>query len=186
MKKTPIIFILVLFGYIISFSQEYERENYNNSLGLKNSNISGYGFYYNRAITNDFRLQAMSLFFYYYRLADNEEHENMNYTFGLEMQQNIRKDDKFRLYLLAGIYYYFDDDLLTIKGADKTIMLNKSFNTGVGVALEYYFKRFVFNAEIGYKFYQDNKKITVNDNSPFPNRIMETKLGGGIGVGFVF
>jgi hypothetical protein len=186
MKTISIIIIIILFGGVFCFPQEKEREFYNNTLGLKNSNISGYGFYYNRAITNDFRLQAMSLFFYYYRLADNEEHKNMNYSFGLEMQQNISKDDKFRLYFLAGIYYYFDDDVLSIKGADKTVMENMSLNTGVGIALEYYFKRFVFSAEVGYKFYQDNKEITVNDNNPYPIRNMETKLGGGIGVGFVF
>lgn len=186
MKKIPLIIICILFVSELCLSQVHEREMYNNTIGLKNSNISGYGFYYNRAVTDDFRLQVMSLFFYYYRLADNEEHKNMNYAIGLEAQHNISKNEKFRLYMLVGLYYYFDDDLKTIDGVDKTLMLNKSMNTGVGLALEYYFKRFIFSAEVGYKFYQDNKEITKNDNPPFPVRIRETKLAAGIGVGFVF
>jgi hypothetical protein len=186
MKIISLIIICLMFVSELCLSQVHEREMYNNTLGLKNSNISGYGFYYNRAVTDDFRLQVMGLFFYYYRLADDAEHKNMNYAFGLEVQQNITKNEKFRLYMLAGLYYYFDDDLRTIAGADKTLMLNKSMNTGIGIALEYYFKRFIFSAEVGYKFYQDNKKITKDDKAPYPVLIRETKLAAGIGVGFVF
>lgn len=186
MKIIPKIIIMILLESVVCYPQEYGREFYNNTLGIKNSNISGYGIYYNRAVTDDFRLQVMSLFFYYYRLADKVEHKNMNYAFGLEIQRDLTKNEMFRLYMLAGLYYYFDDDLKSSSDAGKTLMINKSMNTGIGIALEYYFKRFIFSVEVGYKFYQDNKRITNNNDESYPVRIRETKLGGGIGVGFVF
>lgn len=186
MKILPIIIICLMICNEKCLTQNYERETYKNTFGLKNSNISGYGFFYNRALTDDFRLQLMSLIFYYQRLVEVEEHTNLNYALGFEIQQDISKSDLFRFYFLAGLYYYYDDDLKTINKINKTLMLNNSINTGVGFAIEYYFKRFIFSAEVGYKFYQDKKKITENNNLTYPVKISETKIAGGLGVGFVF
>ncbi len=182
-KYTALICFILSATYV--FADDVKYNDYSNSLGLKASNISGYGFYYNRKISNDFNLQAMGLIYYYINKKETEEYRNFNYDFGLEIQRNMYRSVNSRIYLLSGAYYYFDeeydkhDDL-----SDKTI--NHSFNVGVGVGYELFYKRFVLSMELGYKFFEDNKEITENNNPTYPERERTTRIGAGIGLGFTF
>ena len=184
--KTILLFIITILFLPFSLHGQNEiRESYSNTGGLRVSNISGYGVYYNRKITDDFRVQIMGLAFYYYGDIKNEIHKNFNYEAGLELQRDITKNQNFRLYILAGAYYYFDDDEL-VSEINSIQKVNKSFNIGVGIALEYYFKRFVFSVDLGYKYFEDKKVITENDNLPYPELFRVTKVGAGVGIGFMF
>ena len=165
--------------------QENKLENYSNSVGIKSSNISGYGIYYNRKLSEEFKIQFMGLIYYYFNSENNEEHKNLNYDFGIEIQRDIYKNNNFRVYILGGAYYYFDDDKVEGFG-NKIFKINNSFNIGVGLALEYSFKRFIFSFDIGYKYFEDNKEITENDKITYPVLERVTKIGAGIGIGFVF
>ena len=55
--------------------------------------------------------------------------------------------------------------------------------------MNYFFSRFVVNVDVGYKYYNDNKEykyINSNVNTHYPEVENVTKLGGGIGIGFMF
>ena len=126
----------------------------------------------------------MGLAYYLYGLKNNIEHRNFNYDFGLEIQRNIYYSNNFRMYILAGGYYYLDDDRKQGNG-NKLNIINHSYNVGVGISGEYYYKRFVLSLYLGYKFYEDRLETTENENQyPAINRV--TKIGAGAGLGFMF
>ncbi|MBS1536827.1 MAG: hypothetical protein JST20_03660 [Bacteroidetes bacterium] len=179
--------ILILLVPLTSFSQEKTFDSLYNAVGLKMSNISGYGFYYNRKVSDRVRLQAMGLIYYYYNQSksDNEIHKNFNYDFGFEIQQDIYQSPSFRMFLLAGSYYYYDDDSKE-KSTQSLLSINNSFNVGVGLSGEYLYKRFVISFDIGYKFFEDNIVITEDSKRTYPVLKRTTKLGAGLGVGFMF
>jgi len=179
------IYFVILFFSSALHSEEINYENYFNKFGLKASNISGYGFYYNRKIDNDFQIQVMGLIFYYFNNKENNEYKNFNYDFGLEIQRNMIIFESSRLYVLMGAYYYYDDV------NEKNIDLNKnitnnSFNIGVGLGYEIFYKRFVLSCELGYKYFEDNLEIAEINKPVYPKRDRVTKVGAGIGLGFTF
>jgi hypothetical protein len=185
MKIIYLYVSILIFLPLTIFCQDNSIENFSNSIGIKSSNISGYGIYYNRKLSEEFKVQFMGLIYYYYNAEDNTEHKNLNYDFGFEIQRDISKITNFRVYILAGAYYYFDDDKLEDK-VKKVYKINNSFNVGVGLAFEYSLKRFIFSFDIGYKFFEDRKEITENDKKPYPVLERVTKIGAGIGIGFIF
>lgn len=181
------IFVVILFLFFTQtiFCQDESYQNFNNTFGLKLSNISGYGLYYNRKISDNFKIQVVGLVYYLYSLNNGIEHKNLNYEIGLEIQRKIVSGENGRIYFLAGAYYFFDDDSREGNGyLDKKI--NNSFNTGIGLAGEYYYKRFILSLELGYKFYEDRLEITNNNQVPYPELRREMKIGAGIGIGFMF
>ena len=160
----------------------------NNAIGVKLSNISGYGVYYNRKITDNINIQLLGLIYYYFKKESDEENNNLNYDIGIELQNNFLKIHNFRMYVLAGAYYYYDDDETIFKNYT-TKLTNNSFNAGIGIGAEYYYKRFILSVDIGYKYFEDNKVRFTKDNKgivekPSINRV--TKIGAGIGFGFMF
>ena len=186
MKIFKIIIVIIFFWLPQTiFCQDESFNNFNNTIGLKLSNISGYGLYYNRKISEDFKLQLMGAVFYWDYSDTGVKHNNFNYSFGLEIQRNITKSENVRVYILAGAFYYMDDDKGEGTGYyNKTI--NHSFNVGVGLAGEYYYKRFILSFELGYKYYEDKLEITEDNNLPYPVIKRVTKIGTGVGVGFMF
>ncbi|MFC2129836.1 hypothetical protein ACFLSQ_00220 [Bacteroidota bacterium] len=185
MKAKLIYIIILLFIPFEIFSKDISNYNLKNSIGLKFSNISGYGFYYNRKVSENVRLQAMGLIYYYYNEEEGDLHINYNYDIGIEIQYELYKSENSRFYILAGGFYYFDDDLKE-KSSNKILEINHSYNTGVGIAWEYFYKRFIFGIDLGYKFFEDRIEITENDAPPYPELYRVTKIGAGISVGFVF
>jgi hypothetical protein len=182
--KFKIIVILMLSIPQLIFCQDDNSEKFNNSIGIKASSISGYGIFYNRKLSDNFNVQLIGLTYYLYSMKSNVEHKNFYYNLGLEIQNNILTANNFRLYLLAGGYYSLDDDKKEGNGS-KSYSLNHSFNVGAGIAGEYQYRRFILSVDLGYKFFEDRIDFTENDKSyPVINRV--TKVGLGIGIGFVF
>ncbi len=186
MKK--LIIFLCLATLYCGYSQEETHLDYNNTIGIKLSNISGYGIYFNRSITNNFNIQIKGLVYYYMRQEEKKERVNYNYDVGLEFQYNFLNDKFFRFYFLAGTYYYFDSD--ENKYTDLIdLQTNNSYNYGIGVGIEYFFKRFVISVDLGYKYYNDNKVFKTEKAGSiieYPLEENVTKVAGGIGIGFVF
>ena len=175
------ILLLSLSGY----SKEFSYKDHSNFIGFKASNISGYGFYYSKCLSENYRLQGMGIIYYYEWSKDEEEKRTIiNYDIGIEIQRFIYNGANTRTYILAGGYYYFDDD--TKELLDKTQVINHSYNIGVGLGFEFYYKRLVFNIDLGYKFFEDNLKTYVDGNLQYPELKRTTKVGAGIGVGFMF
>ncbi|MGA2297827.1 MAG: hypothetical protein ABSG15_09805 [FCB group bacterium] len=179
-----IFLILFIFGFQVVFCQEASYLSYNNSFGIKYTNISGYGIYYDRAVSDYLNLQVMGLFYYLYGVKDNVTHKNYNYDIGLEIQENLIQGESGRVYFLEGGYYYLDDDRYDGKDS-KNYIIDHSFNVGVGMSGQYYYKRFLLSLDIGYKFYEDRLETT-NNTQHYPEIKRLMKLGLGIGIGFMF
>lgn len=179
--------VIALFIILLSFScfsKEHNYDEYSNFIGTKASNISGYGIYYSKLLSQNYRLQAMGLIYYYQYSKEAEERTIIDYDIGLEIQRFIYNGEKMRSYILAGGYYYFDDDTET--DTEKTQITTHSYNVGVGLGFEFYYKKLVFNIDLGYKFFEDNLKTYVNDVYQYPELERTTKIGAGIGLGFMF
>ncbi|MBX3043064.1 MAG: hypothetical protein KIT33_02340 [Candidatus Kapabacteria bacterium] len=183
-----IILILMVFLYLseLIYCQEIKSTDFANTIGIKHSNTTGYGAFYNRRLSENISIQFLAMYFYYFRQTDELEHKNINYSLGTELQRNIIRNENYRVYFLMGGYYYFDDDYKDYQNSQTLTIFNNSYNVAIGVAFEYQYKRFIFSAEIGYKFYEDNKTITELDKNPYPVLYRETKLAGGLTVGFIF
>ena len=183
-KLTIVLSILLL--SLSLYSKEFFYKDYGNFIGTKASNISGYGIYYSKCLSENYRLQGMGIVYYYEWSKEEKEEKRtiINYDIGLELQRFIYNGDNMRTYILAGGYYYFDDD--TEKLLDKTQVINHSYNIGVGLGFEFYYKKLVFNIDLGYKFFEDNLKTYIDDELQYPELERTTKIGAGIGMGFMF
>ena len=170
-------------------------EKYKNTFGLKASNISGYGFAYTRNLSENFNIQVLGLYYYQHSdkflglVAYDEENNGVstirNYNIGVEIQRDLYQGEYSRFYFLFGGYYYMDNDeyLSDIEFED---VLTHSYNVGIGFGVNFFYKRFVLSCDVGYKFYEDRKEVSGTGVDPHPELIRLTKIGGGIGVGFIF
>ncbi|MBU4487214.1 MAG: hypothetical protein KKD38_09840 [Candidatus Delongbacteria bacterium] len=182
-KKYYILILSLSFLGLI-LGQTDKNAQFDNHLGVKASNISGYGIYYSKNISESYRLQAMGII-YYYEWNKNEESETIfNYDLGLEIQKDLYNGENSRTYLLFGGYYYFDD--ATDIYDNKTNTVNNSFNIGTGIGFEFEYKRVVYNFDIGYKFFEDDIDTFTNGDFSYNELKRVTKIGAGIGIGFMF
>lgn len=159
--------------------------DYSNSAGLKASNISGYGIYYSRKFGNDFRLQLMGVTYYYERSKSEETRTIFNYDIGLEFHKYIYKTERTGVFWLAGGYFYYDDD--TDDTPDrKTESVTNSYNIGTGLGIEFYRGHFIYNFDIGYKFFEDDIDTFIDGDFRYNELKRVTKVGAGVGIGFLF
>ncbi|MCK4981053.1 MAG: hypothetical protein KAS62_11705 [Candidatus Delongbacteria bacterium] len=182
--RSSVFAILLISYFFLGFSEELAFKNCNNFIGFKASNISGYGLYYSKTLTEYYRLQGMGIAYYYKRSKGSESRVIINYDIGLEIQRFVYIGEIMRAYILAGGYYYFDDD--TEKLLVETQVINHSYNIGIGLGFEFYYKRLVFNIDLGYKFFEDNLKTYIDDEYQYPELERTTKVGAGLGMGFMF
>lgn len=182
--KFYLIYILILFSVILPSDME-SKTGYKNSAGLKASNISGYGLYYSRKLGQDFRLQLMGVAYYYERTKSEDTRTIINYDIGIELHRYVYKTGSTGVFWLAGGYYYNDDD--TDDGPDlKTQSITNSYNIGTGLGVEFYHGHFIYNFDIGYKFFEDDIDTFKNGDFSYNELKRVTKIGAGIGTGFLF
>ena len=136
MKYFFIIILIILLQFLNSQDRAYLELK--NTIGIKLSNITRYGVYYNRSITNDLNIQIKGLGYYYMSQKSNSERINYNYDFGLELQYNFVHTNIFRVFFLAGGYYYYDNDEETYP-KDYNLVTNDSYNYGLGIGFELFF-----------------------------------------------
>lgn len=156
---------------------------YQQAFGLKASNLAGYGVFYGYKPSSEWKLQATGMYYLFDSELGNVRHQITNYTIGLEIQKDIVQKTDQRVYLMAGCYYYKDDD----QEIDQTPLRvkNNSYNYGLGIGYEYFFHRITLGAEVGYKLYTD-RIIKTENNTEMPEFERESKLGAGINLGFIF
>lgn len=155
-----------------------------NYLGVKASNISGYGLYLSRDLSENFRAQIMGIIYYYEMTKNDESEKILNYDIGIELQKSMYSNDRMRTYILFGGYYYFDDE--TLKNVESTNVVNNSFNVGLGIGMEFSHKRIVYNFDIGYKFFEDDIDTFKDGDFSYNELKRVTKIGAGVGLGFIF
>jgi hypothetical protein len=127
----------------------------------------------------------MGLTYYYFKDSEEENRTIFDYDFGLEIQQDIYRTSFFRIFILGGAYYFYNHDNNEKKFSDKEVTTN-SYNAGIGLSSEFLYKRFLLSFDLGYKFFEDRFVIKENNGIPYPELKRVTKVGAGIGVGFLF
>jgi hypothetical protein len=185
LRFLKIIIVVLTINIFNLYSENIPFDSLNNAIGLKASNISGYGFYYNRKISDNFKIQIMGFTYYYYNKSDDVIRTIFDYDFGLELQRDIYQTKYFRIFILAGAYYFKNHDTKEYTNTKKEIYTN-SYNAGVGLSGELLYKHFLLSFDLGYKFFEDNFEISESGKVTYPERKRVTKIGAGIGVGFIF
>lgn len=183
MKISNFIICTIILYFSIWELEGKPSVKYNNVFGVKGSNISGYGLCYQRRINDLIHIEVVGIVYLYQWHDENKDHEIFNYSAGVELQYNIKKEDFYRLYLLAGGYYDNDDDKRDEKRIEKE---KNSYNSGFGAGIEFFYKRIVYNLELGYKFYEDNSEVSKDGGKKFPELERVAKPDAEIGIGFLF
>jgi len=181
MNRPALILILLLAGALFP---EPGYLKYHQAFGFKASNISGYGAFYGWKPTDDLRLQTTGIYYLFDHKFQEERRVITDYSIGLELQKDIIQEIDHRYYLMAGGYYYYDND--ETKSDAPFHAIKNSLNCGLGIGYEYFFKRVTLGLELGYKFYSDKSREKTGDAGWIPVSEKVTKIGAGLNLGFIF
>ncbi len=175
---------ILLFMIAAAIYAEPDYLKYHQAFGIKASNLSGYGAFYGYKPTDKLRIQATGIYYLFDSKFQNERHVITDYTLGLEIQKDIIQELTHRFYLMAGGYYYYDND--EAKSKIPFHVIKDSYNCGLGIGYEYFFGRVTLGLELGYKLYRDKSKEKEGDKEWIPVSEKVSKLGAGLNLGFIF
>ncbi|MBU4487215.1 MAG: hypothetical protein KKD38_09845, partial [Candidatus Delongbacteria bacterium] len=174
----------------LSFGQEIEVTQSNpfkNSLGIRFSNITGYGLSFSRQIFDNYTFKAGGIVFYDEYIKGNndsiiQDTKNIIYDYGFELQRNFFKSGNTRVYMLGGIYFANEQNKDEWNGVASTDQYEDIIAGGVGIGVEFTFKsRFGLNIDFGYKF--ENSE---GEEEGIPVTKNNTQLGLGIGLSYLY
>ncbi|MBS1536826.1 MAG: hypothetical protein JST20_03655 [Bacteroidetes bacterium] len=157
---------------------------FDNSVGLKYSNFTGYGLSFSKIIYKDYSLHFCGVIEYIEHLSWEDmskaklttNQKDITYNFGLEFRRNVVTYNYSNLYVLIGGYI---DENKYSNTVDNDVVTHK-FAVGIGVGAEWFLSSHVSgNFDLGYKF--DNIEA-VDYNKPSVTR----KTGVGVGVGLQY
>lgn len=117
------------------------NENYDwldNRIGFTYSMMTGYGLTYLRQLNEDFAIKSQ--LFAYGTIEENTEYLEIILSLGAELQYNIRKYDRTRLYGLVGGYYDYLKEAAILYSENDYFYTENSFNFGAGIGFEILFK----------------------------------------------
>jgi hypothetical protein len=179
------LFITIVILLVSGLDAEPVYVKYRQAFGFKASNISGYGAYYGFRPSRETRLQITGIGYLYNNSYSGDTVVIKNYSIGLEFQKDIIQSEKYRYYLMAGGYYYSDNDKQT--GSTNLHIVKDSYNFGVGLGFEYMILRRVsLGVELGYKIYRDYWDEKKDNEEWVPCHEFVSKVGAGLNFGFVF
>jgi len=202
MKKLllPIIFTVSF----LCLAQEMEiakPEQLRNSVGIRFSNITGYGLSFSKRIFDNYTVKAGGIVFYDEYVKGHkdsliQDNKNIIYDYGFEIQRDIYKTDKTRVYALGGMYFSKEQD----KNQERSRVYDPVSNTysnelvtftddefdktagGLGIGIEFTLHtRFAVNIDFGYKFEHSEGK-----ESGIPVEQNTTTVGLGIGLSYLY
>ncbi len=180
--------ILLLFFTVALFSQKYPKQQ----IGLGYSLYSGAGISYQIEIDPYWAFKVNTIVYYYG--FDPPDVIDLYTNFGLELQRNFYKDEKNRMYLLAGAsYWFFENRSKTTEFINDKMIVNKEveteniWNFGLGTGYEYkLLKQFSVSFDIGLHFQTSGE----TNFSPFYDRNPKGTeffgIGGSIGFRYNF
>lgn len=178
------------------FSQDVEIEHfkssdekisclYDNSIGLKYSNFSGYGLNYNRRFLGDYAvsLSGMAQYYEYQQWEDmsksklTSDKKDINLNFGIEFQRDLIISRNTRVYALLGAGYLKTDNRDISSGTN-----TYTYSAGLGFGLDWFVhERISGFFSLAYKY--DN---IIREAKSFPDEEQRTTIGVGVGLLFHF
>lgn len=196
MKKIATILALII--TMLASAQENVNtttESLSNQLSVRFSNLTGYGVAYQYNFLDDYAIRTTAWFKYYEHILgpeDNflEKETNKDYNFGIDLQRNIFREDKYRVFAFGGAGYAIKEKI----NEEKNQPINgdrvddETISVGAGVGLEYFFMKNL-SADLGlsYKFdiYSGTKFMTATQTYVDDHK-KESGLGINVGVNFNF
>ncbi|OGJ84792.1 MAG: hypothetical protein A2487_20025 [Candidatus Raymondbacteria bacterium RifOxyC12_full_50_8] len=196
--KTTVIRSLVLTA-MLAFSATYAQETQMqqppkakpNELGVRYSNLTGYGVAYQRNFLTHYYVRTTAWFKYYEYIKGKESmpiyemRNDITYNFGLDIQRNIIEENKYRVAGFIGGGYAIrektsksnvSDSIVIDEGAKKQRLIT----AGLGGDIEYFFFPSVsVDLGVSYKFDYDYQAIQMETTK-------ETGLGTMIGLNLRF
>ena len=176
-------------------SEKEETKKYSNVIGIRYSNFSGYGPYYERYFLEHYSVKLTGLLYYYEYVKGEDpdiiqDEKNIFYTAGIQFKRDLFKINNFSAYALIGGSYLNDHDKeenieFEFENQDtKTTKWIAGIGIGVSVTIK---TRFILELEAGYKLI--NKITTVGDDPVefnSANNFNKSQFGIGLGAGFIF
>ncbi len=175
--------------------QTVEDTKFLNAVGMRYSNFSGYGPYYERYFLEHYSVKLTGLL-YYYEYVNGEEpnvlqdDKNIFYTAGIQLKRDLFEINNFSAYALIGASYLNDHDKEeNIENVEESRDTKTTkWIGGIGIGVTAVFKeRFVIELEAGYKLIN---KIATSGDDPVEfnssNDFSKSQFGIGIGAGFIF
>lgn len=172
------------YDYIDNYLGTAKLSNlYNNSVGVRYSNISGYGLCMSTKFLDFYTVNISGMIQYteYIKWNDlnkTKEIENQKdilYDFGVELRRDLITTKGTNIYALIGAYTsdFKNKDINNEKYESKYVV-------GIGFGLQWFFhKQFAGDLSLGYKFDNTN---TQEGGQPS----VERKTGIGVGIGAIF
>lgn len=158
---------------------------YDNSIGLKYSNFSGYGLNYNRRFLGDYAvsLSGMAQYYEYQQWEDmsksklTSDKKDINLNFGIEFQRDLIISRNTRVYSLIGGGYHKTDNR-NIKSGTNTYI----YSVGLGFGLDWFVhERISGFFSLAYKYENIKREALL-----FPDEEQRTTIGVGVGLLFHF
>jgi len=163
----------------------------NNQLGIRFSNLTGYGTSYQRNFGAHYAARLTSWFKYYEYIKGDEatrirhKKTNNNYNFGLDIQRNVISENGYRVFADIGGGYAVSEQVIEVETIQDPNNLKHTLVTGgLGGGIEYFMgRRMSADMAIYYKFdYDINERRLKEDNES----VRETGLGISLGLNICF
>lgn len=171
------------------------------ALGLRFSNISGYGISYTRRLFDNYAFLANGIVFYdeYVKGEKDsiiQDDKNIIYDYGFELQRDMFKSGSTRVYLLGGIYFSNETDknqaLQRVYNAETNLNEEKLLtytdneydivSGGIGLGINFVLRNSIaLNVDFGYRMEHSEGK-----ESGIPVKQNKTSIGLGIGVSYLY
>jgi hypothetical protein len=188
MKK--IILSALLAVSFLSFADDPEAGSINflnNSIGVRFSNMTGYGLSYSRKFAGNYTFMASGIVFYDEYVKGEKDSiiqdtKNIIYDYGFELQRDFFKSETTRVYMLGGLFFSNEENKDEWDGQVSIDEKREIIGCGLGLGVEFLIKsRFALNVDFGYKFESEDGK---ENGIPYESR--KTLLGLGLGLSYKY
>lgn len=202
-SKYRMIVVILLVGFVfllpeIIVSQEVVEEQfdyfkkdkkisclYDNSVGVRFSNFSGYGLNYTRRFLGDYAvsLSGMAQYYEYQQWKDNTkkvlttDDKDIHVNYGIELQRDLIISQNSRIYALLGAGYLKEDNRDLYEGTNTFTQ-----SVGLGFGLDWFVHERISGFFSLAYIYQNVKR----DSKTNPDEEKKTTIGVGVGLSFHF
>jgi hypothetical protein len=205
MKTSKYLMVAIMFitGFLFAIpsllvAQEVEEEQvnyfksnekisclYDNSVGVRFSNFSGYGLNYTRRFLGSYAisLSGMAQYYEYQQWKDmskaelTEDEKDIHVNYGIELQRDLIISQNTRIYALLGAGYLKIDNR-DIEGGKNTY----TQTAGLGFGLDWFVHERISGFFSLAYIYQNVKR----EAKTFPDEEKKTTIGVGVGLSFHF
>jgi len=160
-KIIVLSFTLAVFLPGILWAQDSSTKDWNH---LKDTMKSAIGLHYGKLAGNGVSFRFPVRWWLYAQVGGGIWHvsDDQKHNVGFELNYILRQDDRLRLYLGAGMGYFYHRELVSDEGDDEIWNKNKDWNVGGGVGLEYLLgTRWAVQGELDFVHIGDSGDIKV-------------------------